>query len=235
MKLLNNSGIVHSRVARPGVYQLEATMREDLSKRKFGRWTVLRRADNLPRTKNIPWLCQCRCGTVRTVQDNNLLSGKSTSCGCKSRRHGGRKRPEYYIWRGMVCRCLDAKAADYPRYGGAGITLCKRWRDFALFLADMGPRPSPEHTIDRKDNRKGYSPGNCRWATRKEQGRNMSTNRLLTFRGETRCLAEWAEVLGKSRSEISLRLRRGWSVEDALTRPTKNNGRKFVPANGTTG
>jgi hypothetical protein len=206
-------------------------VRQDLTGRRFGRWTVLRQAGDAPKPRNNPWLCRCRCGTERPVQDGNLLSGKSRSCGCTSRKHGMRKRPEYYIWQGLRRRCLTRSAKDYYRYGGKGIVVCKRWNSFVAFLDDMGPRPSPGYTIDRKDGSKGYSPGNCRWATAKEQNRNKPNNHLLTFRGETHCIAEWAEILGWLPSAIALRLRRGWSVNDTLSTPIKPNkgGRKFQP------
>jgi hypothetical protein len=210
-------------------------MSDDLTKQKFDRWRVLGLAEKGSQRRR-RWLCRCRCGTERPVLESNLVSGRSTSCGCKNKRHGGRERPEYYLWRGILRRCLNPDAKDYARYGGKGVTVCKRWRSFKRFFEDMGQRPGPGYTIDRKDGSKGYTPGNCRWATKKEQGRNKRNNHMLTFRGETRCLSEWAEVLGKSRSEINLRLRRGWSVDDALSRPSRDNGgKRFVPANGTEG
>lgn len=119
----------------------------------------------------------------------------------------------------MKMRCLNPKARNWSKYGGAGITVCKKWVDsFSAFLADMGPRP-PGTSIDRIDGRKGYSPGNCRWATDRQQNQNRKTVRLLTIGGETACLSEWARRAGISDTAMLYRVRRGL-VEAALLRPS---------------
>ncbi|MGY8988455.1 MAG: hypothetical protein ACKVG7_07840, partial [Flavobacteriales bacterium] len=111
----------------------------------------------------------------------------------------------------------------YDGYGGRGISVCDRWRDsFENFLADMGERPSNEHSIDRKDNDGNYEPDNCRWATKKEQGRNRRSNRILTFNNKTQTLIEWSEELGISSAVIRQRIKAsGWSIEEALTTPAR--------------
>ena len=120
----------------------------------------------------------------------------------------------------MIRRCVSPEDPSYPRYGGRGIHVCQRWMDsLENFIADMGRRPSPKHSIERKDNDRGYEPDNCVWATRAEQSRNTSRNRLLTFNGQTMCLTDWAIATGINRSAIRLRLNRGWSVADALSTP----------------
>lgn len=130
----------------------------------------------------------------------------------------GRKTPEYRIWCGMVTRCTNRRLACAHNYALRGITICERWRgSFAAFLADVGPRPSPGHSIDRIDNDRGYEPGNCRWATAAEQQRNTRRNKLLTLNGRTMCVADWAAELGISRYTIFDRLRRGYTPEKALT------------------
>jgi hypothetical protein len=117
----------------------------------------------------------------------------------------------------MITRCCNPNQKAYKNCGGRGVRVCRRWRaSFAAFLEDVGPRPSPRHTIERINNSGHYEPGNCRWATRGEQARNSRRNRLLTVRGETLCLAAWAERLGLKRSTVSARLGRGWSPRDAL-------------------
>jgi hypothetical protein len=130
-------------------------------------------------------------------------------------RHGAQTR-EYGIWLGMRQRCNNSSNKLYRYYGGKGVKLCARWNTFADFLADMGPCPSALHSIDRIDSNGNYEPSNCRWATKKEQVRNKSDNRRLTLNGVTRCVAEWAEVLGISVNTIRKRVYLGYTDEQAL-------------------
>jgi hypothetical protein len=155
-------------------------------------------------------------------------------CLCSSRDPDGRRaedQPEWGSFNGMMSRCLNPNDKGYRRYGGRGITVCERWRvgGFWVFLADMGARPSPQHTIDRyPDNDGNYEPGNCRWATPKQQGRNRRSNRVIEFRGERRTVAEWSEVVGISRVTLLSRLDQlGWSVEEALTTSAEGTGVKW--------
>lgn len=137
------------------------------------------------------------------------------------RKHGLSYAPEYRAWQQMRLRCLDPEHAAYASYGGRGITVCDRWReDPAAFIADLGPKPSPKHELDRIDNDKGYEPGNCRWVTRKVNDRNRRSNRFVTFRGETLTIAEWCERLGLPGDTVRWRLSR-WTVEEALTTPVR--------------
>jgi hypothetical protein len=129
----------------------------------------------------------------------------------------------------MVKRCTNENSRDYRRYGARGITLDARWLKFENFFADMGERPTDRHTLERKDNSKGYSPENCVWATRKEQANNTRRNRTLTFGGKTQTIAQWAGQLGLPEKLISTRLRRGWSEQAALTLPAMRPGRGQVP------
>lgn len=187
---------------------------------RVGRWVVLGYAGESH------WRCRCDCGTERDVFTGNLTGKKTLSCGCRKPEataaakttHGLHDSTEYKTWAGMKRRCLNANDASHARYGGAGVSVCQRWADsFEAFLADMGPKPSPRHTIDRIDNAKGYEPGNCRWATMAEQSRNKRTSRRITFRGVTKVLAEWSREFGLHHSLIQARLRAGWTVERALT------------------
>ncbi len=127
----------------------------------------------------------------------------------------------YENWVSMRKRCLTPGFTGYERYGGKGITVCERWSDFENFLADMGPRPSRKHSIDRFPDKNGnYEPSNCRWATSIEQGRNRVNNRLLAYKGETLPFSEWVVRLNLSRSQVYFRLKKGWTIERAFEEPS---------------
>jgi hypothetical protein len=213
----------------------------DLTGRTFGRLTVEGYGGQASGRESL-WACRCSCGKRVTVRKGCLRDGDTQSCGClraelnklsgrKHRTHGLHGAPEYRVWVGMVQRCAARNAGrkKYAGYAGRGIKVCQRWREsFAAFYADMGPRPSPKHSIDRINNDGDYEPGNCRWATASQQACNKRVNavhglrkgnHVLTFNGSTRCLSEWARLTGIGRMTIQYRLWRGWSVEDALTRP----------------
>lgn len=159
----------------------------DLSGERIAFLTVLHRTFR-PGITSAFWKCLCDCGNTTEVRGVYLRNGHTTSCGCKRGNrnviHGGSRRnarmPEYYVWAGMRKRCLDPNSKSYKNYGGRGITVCDRWQDFANFIADMGPRPSHEHSIERKDNDCGYSPDNCIWATRDIQAKNRRPKKKIT-------------------------------------------------------
>ncbi len=166
------------------------------------------------------WLCRCECGNLTTVAGGDLRRGTTKSCGClRSSQDGGYKTSEYAIWKGMKLRCYSPRNRQYHLYGGRGITICDRWRtSFVNFLADMGQKPFPEATIDRyPDNDGPYSPENCRWATRLEQGQNTRKVRLLTYNGETMCLRAWARRLGITHCTLSVRIKKGWPPEKVFS------------------
>lgn len=153
-------------------------------------------------------------------------------------KHGWSHTPEHNAWQAMRGRCLNPRNRRYHRYGGRGITICERWRDFANFLADVGPRPSPQHTLDRKDNDGPYDPENCHWSTPVEQARNRGGRRptlRLTWQGETLCVTAWAERVGLSTNQIRNRLRKGWSVHRTLTEPIHAEKRTHTHADGWDG
>lgn len=198
---------------------------KDLTGQRFGRWTVISRAQSTP-AGGARWLCRCECGTDRIISSGCLRNGHTKSCGClnseitsaRNRTHGLSKDSAYQSWGSMIKRCLNPNCKAFGDYGGRGITVCERWLKFENFYADMGPRPSDKHELDRFPNNDGnYEPGNCRWATVAEQARNRRSNRLLTFRGETLTLTEWSERTGIDRGAITARLKRGWSIERTLT------------------
>lgn len=128
---------------------------------------------------------------------------------------GGKNSPMYALWSHMKDRCLNENNTRYKSYGGRGITVCERWMDFQNFLSDMGERPEGM-TLDRIDNDKGYSPDNCRWATNKQQQRNKTNNKLITYKGETKTLADWADDLGLDYYRVLQRMFNGWEFEDAI-------------------
>jgi len=152
------------------------------------------------------------------------------------RRHGhasnASRSPEYDIWCGIKSRCHTQSATGYDRYGALGIVVCAGWRhNFVAFYADMGPRPSDDHEIDRIDGACNYScghceecvannwPANCRWLTKPQQARNRRSNRMITANGETLCLADWAKKMGVSFGMMLARVRRGWTPEDVVSKP----------------
>ncbi len=176
------------------------------------------------------WRCECECGASAMVHGNKLTAGRKRSCGCGSvaaralgpqslRTHGS--PPGYSSWRSMVARCTDPSNKSFARYGARGITVCARWAaSFEAFAADMGPRPSAGHSIDRINNAKGYDPSNCRWATAREQQNNRRCNVVVAAFGESMTVPAWARLRGLSRATLNGRLRAGWPVEDALTTRT---------------
>lgn len=168
------------------------------------------------------WLCRCQCGGTIERTTSQLHSGHHLSCGCADRSHGGNYRHQmtgtriYKIWCQLVQRCTNENHPNYHLYGGRGIELCRRWRKFEHFYADMGDGASGL-SLERKNNDKGYSPENCKWATTAEQNRNKRDNRFLTFRGRTQCIKDWAKEIGLTDKGLAHRIDAGWSVEEALT------------------
>ena len=128
------------------------------------------------------------------------------------------RTPTHNSWVQMRARCNSTTHHAYARYGGRGITVCERWEDFRNFLEDMGERPTGT-TLDRMDNDADYRPGNCRWATKKEQSNNTATNHLLHFDGKSLTIAQWSRELGVDHALIRKRLSHNWSTERALTTP----------------
>lgn len=179
------------------------------------------------------WLCLCDCGNFTEVLVNNFPRTKS--CGCLRRvgRHGykkdGKEKPVYSVWAQMKTRCLNKNHRNYKDYGGRGIKICRRWLDFKNFIFDMG-HPPTEMTLERKNNNKGYSPDNCKWATQAEQTGNTRVSRRFTLNGETKCLSEWARCFGINERTLHGRIKDGLSFEEAINRPFGRG--TFIKFNG---
>ena len=195
---------------------------------QFGRLAVLVR-DTIGSQGKTCWICLCDCGVIVSVKAICLTQGKTRSCGCLKREmehknhllvHGMSKTRTHKIWKNLHQRCLNPHNIGYKYYGGRGITFCEKWKTFEGFFDDMGEAPA-DLTIERIDNSQGYYKENCKWAIHKEQNCNTRRNRLLTFRGETACVSQWAEVLGLRPATIHSRLSRGWTVERTLTEPLR--------------
>jgi len=185
----------------------------DLTGQRFGRLVVLSRAKN-DNDGKARWSCLCDCGVTAIVQRSTLRRGESKSCGCLKKElaaeakttHGMHRTPIYKTWSDMKTRCLNENDTNYKYYGGRGITVCERWLEFENFYADMGDKPEGL-TIERRNNDKGYSPGNCYWATHSEQQRNTRINRMIRYNGKKQCLSAWAEETGIHCDTLRYRLK----------------------------
>lgn len=205
----------------------------DLSGQRFGRLLALEYVGRSAASHPM-WFCECECGSFLATSGAQLLNGRTRSCGCLKRDLAGKASvthgdgnsnvAEYRIWAGMLSRCRNESNAAYPRYGGRGITVCDRWLAYENFLSDMGRRPSEAHSLERERNDECYGPGNCKWATRAEQCRNRRSNVVVEFAGESMVLKDAAEAAGLPYKTVHARLKRGWSVGDALRAPVANRG-----------
>lgn len=210
----------------------------DFTGQKFGRLTVIEFVGRIHHASN--WRCSCDCGNSIVVPLAGLRAGLQKSCGCYKRermgtmtlKHGARAHheddsrdrifhPIYKVWDGMKQRCYNPATANFMDYGGRGITICDEWvNDFEAFMAYVGPRPSPRHSIDRYPNNDGnYEPGNVRWATQSQQARNRRSNRLIEVDGKLVPLVVAAKITGLPRYVIAGRLNAGWPLAVALSSP----------------
>lgn len=202
-----------------GVVQGRLTIKSDAGKNKHG---------------SRLWLCVCECGTEVVKSSNELHQGlKSCSRACgvsesnrERTRHGMWDTKVYRTWASMKDRCTNPRAAHWGRYGGRGITVCAEWAEsFEKFYADVGEPPTPKHTLDRIDNDRGYEPNNVRWATRKEQSNNLSSNTWVEYDGKRMTWAQWAEHLGIKYNTLMTRVRDKTDLKDILVVGYKKTGR----------
>jgi hypothetical protein len=226
-------GIAKSSVTRGsakscGCYKASLSRKRmhDITGIRFGNLTVIKYDKSID--GKTYWLCKCVCGNVKSIKANSLKSMKRAmsrgqiSCGCMSRgfKHGFSSMPEYRSWSGMVERCRN-KNQKY--YGADGIEVYPPWSDpisgFKSFLDYIGNRPSKSHSIDRIDSRRGYFPGNVRWATSYEQARNKANTRLLEYGGKTMCVADWATAMRVGRQKVHYHcVKMGMSIGDFAKR-----------------
>lgn len=188
----------------------------DLKGRVFGRLTVLFRNGSSKRGR-AKWDCICECGNKTNTAANNLLNGDTLSCGClmiervKKAKfvHGvSNKTTEYRAWVNMKTRCYRVIGEDYPDYGGRGIIVCGRWKNsFVNFLADMGKKPTPQHSIERRNTDGHYEPDNCYWGTEEIQVRNKRNNRWLECNGLKMIITDWARYFGIDQGNLSVSLK----------------------------
>ena len=212
----------HAATAFPVKYK------KDISGKKYGRLTAVE-FDHKEKT-NAVWKCRCDCGRILLVDFYKLIYGNTKSCGCLRKEfpnnliHGfareWKRHPLYSIWSSMRDRCNNPKNHAFHNYGGRGIKVCNRWDDFTKFKNDMGKRPRL-HSLDRIDNNGNYEPSNCHWANRSQQMANCRINVNVKFRGEIKNLTEWSRITKIPRPCLRARLRRGWNIELALSKPSK--------------
>jgi len=196
---------------------------------KYGMLTV-ESVDSISVTNYTKATCRCECGGTRTTDFKNLKRNPKINCGCTGRKtstrskekHGMRWTPEYNCWLQIMSRCHNEKSDAYPLYGAVGIHVCERWRNsFADFYADMGDRPTPQHSIDRFPDLNGnYSPGNCVWSSKRDQRLHQKRTIFYEFRGESRPMVEWWEMLNLEKTALYQRIvKRSWSVEESISTP----------------
>jgi hypothetical protein len=202
---------------------------------RFSRLLVVAKSELLDSRGCRPfWVCRCDCGAERCIREFDLRYGRTKSCGCLNRdritTHGLSRSKTYAIWATMIQRCHNPNYHEHENYGGRGISVSSRWcAAFESFLEDMGEAPDGME-IDRIDNDGNYEPGNCRWATKKQNSRNKRTNHFLEHDGRRLTVVEWVEVTGLPESTIRGRLQLKWPDAKVLTQPVRKRVTKQRPA-----
>lgn len=205
--------------------------------KKFHRLLVLKLNKHTP-YERVTAICKCECGVIKKkILVSQLRNGSIKSCGCwrveqstkRATKHGLRFTKEYWVWQQMFERCNKPHNKGYKRYGARGIRVCERWSKFENFIADMGMRPSPKHSLERENNDGHYSPDNCKWATRWAQARNTRRNIYYEYEGERYTAPELARKSGKNHGTIRSRLTTlGWPVKLAVEAPVPYHRKSHV-------
>lgn len=215
------------------------TSAKDITGQRFGRLVAIR---PVGRNKQacIVWECKCDCGNTKAISGAELRRGHTRSCGCfeaesRSTRaitHGLSNKRIYITWRNMMLRCHNPSHKSHEGYGSRGIRVCDDWKvsveSFCAYVSQLPHYGEKDRTLDRINNNGNYEPGNVRWATATEQNRNKRTCKVIEFNGKSQNVSEWASELNMIDITLGARLRKGWSVERALTTPV----RKGAAANG---
>lgn len=202
---------------------------EDLTGKKFAKWTVIERADN-NNSGSARWLCICDCGSIKIKSGQDLKKAKQ---GCRkcyvspNKIHGGKGTRLYEIWRQMLYRCEKPNHKAFKDYGGRGISVCTEWHELLSFKkwADENGYDCKK-TIDRIDVDGNYTPDNCRWTDSKTQMNNRRNTPHYEYGGESLTISEWSQKQGIPRSTILNRLKRGWDFKRAIEEPVHNSGVK---------
>jgi hypothetical protein len=192
---------------------------------KFGRMSIVSdeglKGDKSGKRRRM-LLCACDCGREKEVRMEDVVNGRTTSCGCSRGSHGKSNTREYGIWAGMIGRCSNKNIASFKDYGAKGIMVCGKWRAFSGFWEDMMSGYADNLTIDRIDSDGDYEPGNCRWATMLEQQNNKTNNKKITLNGETMNISQWTRKMGLPPGTVWNRIYiGGWSPERAINTPPK--------------
>lgn len=191
----------------------------DITGKKFGHLTAIR-VNHISKGRHEHWLFRCDCGKEKVISKYSVVSGKQTSCGCQREKHGCCNERIYSIWHTMKQRCQNKNNTNYERYGWRGIKVCDEWESFEPFRDwAFSNGYNDTLTIDRIDNNGNYCPENCRWATRYEQDRNKRSSKFVQIGNETKCICDWAKHFCIGSNTVYDRIKRGWSIEKALTTP----------------
>lgn len=199
-----------------------------LVNQRFGKLTVLRRAERNSKSGNAMWVCKCDCENIVTVIGSHLRSGHTTSCGCNrisERSMGHSKDRLYRTWSGMHNRCYDPTHDRYKWYGGKGISICDEWQDFMTFRTwALANGYNDDLTIDRIDSDGNYRPDNCQWVDMKVQANNRNNNRVLQYKSKKYTATQLAEAHGMSPHTVFNRLKLGWTVDQIVNTPERRDG-----------
>lgn len=218
---------------------------EDLRGKTFGLWTVLEYVGKIGKSRHAYWRVQCGCPLkkIKEVVGTTLTNGHSKSCGClrveagkKNATHGMTKSPEYQAWLKARRRTRDPNDPSFMDYGGRipPITMTDELYDsFPAWFAEVGPKISSDHSIDRKNNDRGYEPGNLKWSTATEQALNRRTNKYITYNGERRTYSEWDKKMSFPKGTVKNRMKLGWSIEKILTTPVRAKMKSPAPGEAT--